>query len=473
MTLTPISQDAVKLMLQGTLCLSEIESNGILIDVPYLKRMMKTVRLKIAELEKQMKLSEEWRIWQCMHKGKAKITSRYQLGMVLFNNIKNVQSGNLGYQCKVWAAKGSPEVSERSLQDIDLPFVKDYVEYMSLQKVLSTSLKGIADEIDDDGILHPSFDLHTVQTYRSSSSNPNFQNFPVRNKNLSKIVRKCFIARRGNHFVEIDYSSAEVRANCCINKDPKLKQYITDPNSDMHKDMAMQIFKLSSNQITKPIRNIAKGGFVFASFYGSYWKGLAEGIWDQVRVHNPETADGIRLMDHLKSIGFGELGKLDRKELPEPGSFYEHIQKIETDFWENRFVVYNQWKKDTWNNYLETGFIETPMGFRCSGVYTRNKILNTPAQSSAFHCLLWSLIRIQKTIKRYQLKTLLIGQIHDSIVADVPDSELDIFLEIAEDIMTNKLVKRWEWITVPMEVEAEVADIGKTWFDKKPYQYAK
>jgi DNA polymerase I-like protein with 3'-5' exonuclease and polymerase domains len=79
------------------------------------------------------------------------------------------------------------------------------------------------------------------------------------------------------------------------------------------------------------------------------------------------------------------------------------------------------------------------------------------------------LIQLQKTIKKYDLKTLLIGQIHDSIVADSPADELDTFLEVAETIMTKKLRKHWEWIIVPMEVEAEVADLGKTWFDKKPY----
>jgi DNA polymerase-1 len=469
MTLTPISRDAVDLMLQGTLCLSAIETNGIQIDVPYLRRTIRQVQDTIVELEKSMKSTAEWRIWQLMYKDKAKITSRYQLGSVLFSNIKDAKKGNLGYTCKIYTDKGAPEVSEISLQDIDLSFTKDYVKYMSLQKVLSTNLKGIHNEIDSNGILHPSFNLNTVQTYRSSCDAPNFQNFPARNNELSKMVRKCFIARPGNHFVEVDYSGAEVRCNSCINNDPKLKQYIIDPTSDMHKDMAIQIFKLRPEQVSKGIRNISKGGFVFASFYGSWWKGLAEGLWNQVRVHNPKTTDGVSLMSHLESVGLKELGIVDDRNIPERGSFYEHIKEIEADFWGNRFAVYNQWKKDTWSKYLKDGYIETPMGFHCSGVFTRNEILNIPAQSSAFHCLLWSLIQIQKQIKKHNLKTLLIGQIHDSIVADSPADELDIFLEMVEYVMTERLRKRWSWLSVPMEVEADVADIGKTWFDKKPY----
>ena len=84
---------------------------------------------------------------------------------------------------------GKPEVSEDSLSEIDSPFVRDYVKYMSLQKVLGTSLKGIADEVDSNVFLHPSFNLNTVQTYRSSSSDPNFQNIPARYGKLVGIVR--------------------------------------------------------------------------------------------------------------------------------------------------------------------------------------------------------------------------------------------------------------------------------------------
>ena len=76
MPLTPISQDAVNLLLQGTLCLSEIETNGIQIDVPYLRQTMKRVRSDIAALEKRMLLSSEWKLWKSIHGEKAKIRYR-------------------------------------------------------------------------------------------------------------------------------------------------------------------------------------------------------------------------------------------------------------------------------------------------------------------------------------------------------------------------------------------------------------
>ena len=64
---------------------------------------------------------------------------------------------------------------------------------------------------------------------------------------------------------------------------------------------------------------------------------------------------------------------------------------------------------------------------------------------------------------------MLIGQIHDSIVADVPHDELDMFLEFVQHVMTNRIHKHWEFLSAPMEIEAEVADLGCSWFDKKPY----
>ena len=97
----------------------------------------------------------------------------------------------------------------------------------------------------------------------------------------------------------------------------------------------------------------------------------------------------------------------------------------------------------------------------------KKQCVNYPIQGSAFHCLLWSLIQLQKEIKKRKMKTLIIGQIHDSILADVPTKELRTYCELAKEIMTERLLKHWKWIIVPMEVDCEVAPAGKSWFEKK------
>jgi DNA polymerase I-like protein with 3'-5' exonuclease and polymerase domains len=178
MGLTPISKEAVDLFLQSQITLSEIETNGIKIDIPYLQSAMKKVQSAIRKLENKMLQSKEYAVWRKIFGGKAKLTSRQQLGDILFGNITiekrgidgkrrtvNISKpGNLGYECTVFTEHGKPEISEKSLVSIDLPFVKDYIEYLSLQKVLGTSLKGIAEETDSNGFVHPSFNLNMVQT---------------------------------------------------------------------------------------------------------------------------------------------------------------------------------------------------------------------------------------------------------------------------------------------------------------------
>ena len=483
-TLTPISKEAVDLFLQCQIVLSEIETNGIKIDVPYLKSIMEKVQSDIVSLERQMYASKEYAVWRRMFGGKAKLTSRHQLGDVLFGNLTaekkgengrykkvNVSKrGNLGYECTMFTETGKPEISEESLVLIDLPFVKDYVEYMSLQKVLGTSLKGILDEVDSDGFLHPSFNLNTVQTFRSSSDSPNFQNLPARNERLAEIVRRCFIARGADrHFVEIDIQSSEVRCAAAYHKDEAMLRYLNDKSTDMHRDMAAQSYKLPVAKVNKAIRNVAKGNFVFAAFYGASWKSMADALWNVPRIQQIKLDDGTLLSDHLESVGFDRLGIIDANDVPEPGSFYEHIKDVEYDFWNNRFAVYGQWKRDTWYKYLKNGSIDYLSGFRCSGVFPRNEVLNMPIQGLSCHCLLWSLIQINKGIKKRGWKTVLVGQIHDSIVADVSHDELDLFLEYVKHVMTKRIHKHWTFLSAPMEIEAEVAGLGETWFDKKPY----
>jgi len=99
--------------------------------------------------------------------------------------------------------------------------------------------------------------------------------------------------------------------------------------------------------------------------------------------------------------------------------------------------------------------------FVADGVITHN---------SAAHCLLWSFCKIQDTINELGLETKICGQIHDSILLDIPHDELDDVLRLANDIMTRQLREHYDWIVVPMEIEAAVAPMGKSWWDKEDYE---
>ena len=94
-------------------------------------------------------------------------------------------------------------------------------------------------------------------------------------------------------------------------------------------------------------------------------------------------------------------------------------EKFEDDFWNRRFKVYNRWKDKWWEGYQKNGYVSMYTGFRCSGIMRRNECINIPIQGSAFHCLLWSFIQVDKISREQNWKSRLIGQIHDAMVLDV------------------------------------------------------
>jgi DNA polymerase-1 len=100
-------------------------------------------------------------------------------------------------------------------------------------------------------------------------------------------------------------------------------------------------------------------------------------------------------------------------------------------------------------------------------VLNRNDVLNYAVQGASFHCLLWSLVQIHKWLKKNKMRTKIVGQIHDSIVADVYAPEKDDFLGMCKQVMTVDLLQHWKWLIVPMDIEAEIGDLGASWHELK------
>jgi len=223
--------------------------------------------------------------------------------------------------------------------------------------------------------------------------------------------------------------------------------------------MAEKCFKLTEEQVSKEARFYAKNQFVFPLFYGSYWKKIAPNLWDII--DSVKTKDGKTLREHLTDCGLGDYS-----------SFEMHISEMEYHFWNEMFPEYYKWRKDWWESYLRKGYFDLLSGFRQWGVFSRNDVINYPIQGSAFHCLLWSLIRLVKWCRKYlKGRGGIVGQIHDSILADVPLEYKDLYIEKAIEIMTKEIVKKWKWIIVPLDVEVEVSE--SNWFEKKPIEFGK
>lgn len=307
----------------------------------------------------------------------------------------------------------------------------------------------------------------------NSSSAPNFQNIPIRNRRIGELIRRAFTARRGRHLVEVDFSGIEVKVAYCYHEDPVMRRYLLDPKSDMHGDTAQELFLLPPELVEKrPTRDWAKNRFVFPEFYGSVYFQCAPHLWegitetDEQGNYRNKLPNGQTVKDWLVGKGITELGDTDPRARTVPGTYVHHVKQVERSFWEERFTTYTDWKRRWYAQYLERGWFTMKTGFVCAGLMKRNEVLNYAVQGTAAHCLLWSLIELDRWIRQKGLKTRIVGQIHDSMLLDVPARELQDVLHRAHVIMTRKLLKAWDWIIIPMETETEVTPLEGCWHDK-------
>lgn len=431
-------QDANKLFLEGTIAFGFAERNGIRVDVPLLNATLKEQEDKAKKVLEAVGASTFGQKWKEHYKDK----TSYISGQQLKHMVKTVYNIDVD------------KADKKMLKDLG---IGEASMLLSLRKEGKrfNELKQIKKEVTEDGRLHPFFNLNGVSSFRSSSSNINFQNLSVRDSEAGSLIRSLFIPSAGNRIIEVDMAAAEVRTSCWVHKDPTLIKYLID-DYDMHSDVACQLFKLKKEEMEKKIRYYGKNGFVFPSFYGSYWAQIAPILWDVVTKENLTCKDGVPLKDKV----FQRIGQT--KEI-----FSEHVKAVEFDFWNNRFSVYNAWKKSAWDNYQKTGEFHSLTGFPFKGLYTRNQVTNFPVQSVAFHSLLWSFIQITKEFLKNKWKSKLVGQIHDSMVFDAHPDEFDKVLQLCKKTMTQDLPASWSFVNTPIVIEAEATEVDESWFKKK------
>lgn len=457
---------AFRLLHDGVKAMAAIEHAGVKIDTEYLARAKAETTEKIGAVEDAMRKDEVWKAWAKAFGAKANLGSAPQLGEVLFKVMK--------YEAKNLTATGRPSTKEDDLQELaddkDIPFLNDYLRWRKLHKVRDTFLAQIEREVCDDGFVHPNISYHLTRSFRTQQSDPNLQNMPIRNPEFSKVIRSCFVSRwKGGHIVEVDFSGIEVRVAACFHKDPAMIRYIKDKSTDMHRDMAMGCYKLRQDEVSKQSRYCAKNQFVFPQFYGSYYLDCARALWKSIRKMRLKTEDGISLKVHLAKKGIKSPGAFDRDSPPKPYTFEAHIKEVERRFWKERFPVYDNWKKKWFQAYEDRGYFVSKVGFVYSEYYRRNQVNNLAIQGDAGHCLVKSVVKIQKEMCARRMKAKVWNIVHDSVVADVPADELDTYCAICDEVMTKWLPDQWPWIIVPLEIETEVSPAGGAWADKKEY----
>lgn len=448
----------MRLLMQGSEALSIMEANGMPVCMDALDRSDKEISADIYNKEAWLRDHEIFQK-QRRHYGKnCSLGSREQLATILYDDMK-LSGARRSHKT------GRYILDDDVLEDLELryslDFITTYRKLAKLKKIKGTYIDGLRRECYE-GRVHGVYNLHNVSTYRGSADTPNLNNLPSRDKAASKYIKGCIVPAEDCVIVERDFKALEVYISCCYHKDRTLIRYL-ETDYDMHSEVASECLKLPKTYTNfKEVRQMAKGYFTFAALYGDHYSSMAMNLW--------HGAHKLGLGEHLASQGFKALGiekdwaKGETTEVHGSEFFVTHIREQESDFWNRRFAEYNQWRKEWYAAYQRHGYFKLHTGFVVHGVRKRNEVINCPIQGTAFHCLLQSIIDIQSEIKRRGMRTKLICEIHDSLIAEVPKDELDEYLEISEYCMSEGLSKRWPWINVPLVSEVEIGE--NSWHEK-------
>ncbi|MHA2265629.1 MAG: DNA polymerase [Candidatus Thorarchaeota archaeon] len=328
---------------------------------------------------------------------------------------------------KVTAKKKVPQVDEEVLtflaEEQDSLLSRLLIERSKLHKLIHTYLLNIELYIGGDGRLHPDYWLHTTRSYRSSSSKPNFQNFP-KHYDVGEIgaaeIRAVFIPSYPDwELRSVDYGGNEVRGLWMLCRD---NQLLEDINSgmNMHRYWASQLYERPEDEVDEDQYHKSKNMFVFRTFYG----GSAEAA-----------AKDMDLSSFL-------------------------VQDCQNRLFD-RYPRIKQWQDSVLDSYGHEGSVDLLTGFTSEGPMEREAIINRAIQGTSFHKLLHSCNEIEE-LKGFD--TMAIGQIHDDILFDGPKGEREKHTDAVSEIMCSL---PWDWSKgIVEEVEWKK---GPNWKDMKEY----
>ena len=389
--------------------LANMEINGISVKTDVIDKLKNELNEKIVLLEN--KIHEEAGM-------DFNIGSHKQMGDVLYNKLMlpKVKGKN--------AMSTSHEVLIK-LRHLN-PIIDDILDYRALTKLVSTYLETFNSYVMEDGKIHTIYKQTGTRTGRLSSVEPNLQNIPVRSEE-GKQIRKAFIPSENSYLLSSDYSQIELRVLAHISNSRSLKNAFIN-GEDIHTHVASDIFDVPENEVTKNMRRTAKA-VIFGIVYGISGYGLGENL----------------------DISPTEAKKYIEKYLtlyPEVNEYMTEIVKKAKETSSVRTLLNRKRTIDELNN---TNYMIRQMGERIA--------LNTPIQGTAADILKLAMIRIDEKLKEDNLKTKMLLQVHDELIFDVPDEELNIVIDIVREIMENVYK-----LSVPLKVEI---DYGRDWYEAK------
>jgi len=396
--------------------LAIMEMNGVSLDVPKLAELSQKLAKELYELElKIYELSGE----------KFNINSPQQLSHILFEKLKIHKE--LGIRKGMKKTKTGYSTDSSVLNNLSAhPLVKLILNYRELSKLKSTYIDALPKMINPKtGRIHTSYNQTVTATGRLSSSEPNLQNIPIRSE-IGKEIRKAFIPRdKGWLLLSADYSQIELRIVAHLSEDPLLIEAFR-AGEDIHRKTASVIFGVPMDEVTKEMRSRAKA-INFGIIYGMGPQRLAA-----------ET--GLSLEEAKRFIE----------------TYFEKHPKV-------HFFI-----EKTIADARERGYVTTLLGrrrlipeIRSSTPYIRasaeNIAINTPIQGTAADLIKRAMVKIQEEIEKRELKTKMIIQIHDELLFEVPEGELDEAKKLIKEEMEGVME-----LLVPIVVDIGV---GRNWLE--------
>ena len=390
--------------------LLDMEQNGIRVEADALKQYGDQLAGKIAELEKEI-YEEAGEIFN--------INSPKQLGVVLFENMKlpGGRKTKTGYST-------AADVLEKLAPEH--PVVAKILEYRQYTKLKSTYADGLANYIQDDGRIHGKFNQTITATGRISSTEPNLQNIPVRME-LGRLIRKVFIPEEGYRFVDADYSQIELRVLAHCSGDEHLIQAYKE-QSDIHRITASQVFHIPFDEVTPQQRRNAKA-VNFGIVYGMSSFGLSQDL----------------------SITRKEAAKyIDDYFATYPGikTFLDHAV---THAKEEGYVVTLFGRRRPVPELSSSNFMQRSFGERVA--------MNSPIQGAAADIIKIAMIRVNQRLKDQKMKSRLVLQVHDELLIEAYEPELDEVQNILKEEMEHAAE-----LKVPLEIDMHTGD---NWYEAK------
>lgn len=391
--------------------LGDMERQGVKIDKQFLNEYSANLKYEIDVVSEEI---------FSLAGLKFNLDSPKQMGEVLFKHLKLPQDKK--------TATGQASTNEEVLQRLasEYPIAAKILDYREIAKLKSTYVDALPELIHTKtGRVHTTFNQTIAATGRLSSINPNLQNIPIRSERGMKI-RRAFVPRDENHtLISADYSQIELRLVAEISNEENMLKDFRD-GIDIHTATAARVFGVPTTEVTKEMRSKAK-----MVNFGIIYSISAFGLSQRLGIPRKEAASLI----------------------------------------ENYFIQYPGIKKymdDTLVFARENGFVKTIMGRRryLKDINSKNftvrgfaerEAINAPVQGSAADMIKIAMINIHKKFSEQNIQSKMTLQVHDELVFDVLNNELEIVKPIIADCMVNAIK-----LNVPIEVEIGV---GQNWLE--------